>query len=157
MKSSLLLLPLAGLLSCQPKNQLPDAAARSMGKYTIQSYVMDGDTLFATNGINKYEVSDFYVEVTRLESSKVLVTKYYHRNKVPCSMSNQANVEEVGHAFKLTSDAIKPSLYEATISNGVFYERSVGMNVDSLMARLALDSLKSPYLPPYREIITVAK
>lgn len=50
MNKLLLLLVLIGLVSCQPKDQPSDVAARASGAYAVRSFVVDGDTLYSTSG-----------------------------------------------------------------------------------------------------------
>lgn len=162
-----LLLPLcfAGLVGCQPKDEPSDVAARASGAYAIQSYVVDGDTLYSIGGKNKLGVKDFYIRVGRKTSDTVVVEYAQNRSTVP--LANFTNipvsggrilyVEEKNGKFQLASYAKAPFVYESNIDGNRFYERTVGYNVDSLEARWRFDSLKSPYNPPLREIIISAQ
>ena len=160
-----LLLPLIGLLSCQPEDQPSDTAARASGNYAIQSYVVNGDTVYSTSGKNKLGVRDFYIRVGRKASDTVAVE--YTQNwstlpvanfsSIPVTGARIVYIEEKGGKFQLASYAKAPFVYESSIDGNRFYERTVGYNIDSLEARWRFDSLKSPYIPPLREIIISAQ
>lgn len=165
MNKLLLLSSLIGLFGCQPEDQPSDAAARASGTYAIQSYVVNGDTVYSTSGINKLGVSDFSIRVGRKTSDTVAVEYAQNRSTLP--VANFTNIpvtgarivyiEEKGGRFQLASYANAPFVYESSIDGNRFYERTVGYDVDSLEARWRFDSLKSPYTPPLREIIISAQ
>ena len=161
----LLLLSCTVFLGCQPKNEPSDVATRASGLYAVQSYIVDGDTLYSANGTNKIGASNFYIGVSRKASDTVLVS--YGRNANSLYISNSNNlplggarvvrVDEVNGNFRFSNGTPPPFVYESTIDGNRFYERTTGYNVDSLEARWRLDSLKSPYKPPIREIIISAQ
>ncbi|AKD54590.1 hypothetical protein [Spirosoma radiotolerans] len=165
MNKLFLLLALTGLFSCQPEDQPADVAARASGAYVIQSYVVNGDTVYSTSGINKLGVSNFSIRVGRKASDTVAVEYAQNRSTLP--VANFSNIpvtgtrivyiEEKGGKFQLSSYEKAPFVYESSIDGNRFYERTVGYNVDSLEARWRFDSLKSPYTPPLREIIISAQ
>ncbi len=165
MRRILLLLAFTSFFGCQPKNEPSDVAARASGTYTVQLYVVDGDTLYSTSSKNKLGVSSFYIGVNRKASDTVIVS--YGRNASSLYVSNPNNlplsgervvrVDEMNGNFRLSNGTRPPFVYESTIEGNRFYERTTGYNVDSLEARWRLDSLKSPYNPPIREIIISAQ
>ncbi len=157
MKSLLFLLASVGLLNCQSKDDPTDTAARASGRYIVQVYRVDGDTLLSTKGINKLGVSNYYIEVSRLAADSVQVMNFYSKNGSQCGIGSNAHIQDVNGTFQLSASVNAPSMYQSTIQNGVFYQRTVGMNVDSLNARWQLDSLKSSYKVPYREVIISAQ
>ena len=162
-----LLIPLffVGLFSCQPEDEPSDVAARASGSYAIQSYVVNGDTVYSASGKNKLGVSNFSIRVGRKASDTVAVEYAQNRSTLP--LANFSNIpvtgarivyiEQKGSKFQLASYAKAPFVYESSIDGNRFYERTVGYNVDSLEARWRFDSLKSPYTPPLREIIISAE
>ncbi|QDK81016.1 hypothetical protein EXU85_21325 [Spirosoma sp. KCTC 42546] len=124
----LLLLCFSGFLSCQPKDTTPnDVAARAAGKYVIQSYVLNGDTLYTSKGINKLGVSEFYIIVDRKGPDSVRIGSVY---KTIGEAGSQIHIKDVGvsetnGSFQLTAATSAPQLYECRIEGNAFYERSV--------------------------------
>lgn len=168
MNKLLLLFSSIGFLSCQPKDQLPsDAAARASGAYAVQLYVVDGDTLYSTNSNkNKLGISNFYIGVSRKTADTVMIsyaenlstTAIANLTNMPLGVSRLARVDETNGKFIIVGgDNRAPLAYESSIDGIRFYERTVGFNVDSLEARWRLDSLKSPYKPPLKEVIITAQ
>lgn len=165
MKKLLIPLCFVGLFGCQPKDEPSDMAARASGVYAVQFFVVDGDTLYSPNGKNKLGVNNFYVGVSRKAPDSVQVS--YPKNVpnsfvldigvVPVGGIRIVNIAETGGKFQLFNSIKAPSIYESTIDGNRFYERTVGPNLDSLKARLLFDSLRSPYVPPMREIIISAQ
>ena len=165
MKKQLLLLLSIGFLGCQPKDEPSDVAGRASGNYAVQFYIVDGDTLYSTNGKNKLGVDNFYVGVSRKASDMVAVS--YAQNvpnsfvvnlgTVPISGIRIVRVDEMGGKFQLSGGTGSSFIYESSIDGNRFYERTTGFNTDSIEARFRFDSLKSPYTPPVREIIISAQ
>jgi hypothetical protein len=165
MNKLLLLLLLIGLVSCQPKDQPSDVAARASGAYAVRSFVVDGDTLYSTSGKNKLGISNFYIGISRKASDTVAVS--YAKNVpnsfvldigiVPVGGIRIVSIAEVSGKFRLFNGTKAPFVYESSIDGNRFYERTIGYNMDSLAVRLGLDSLRSPYTPPLREIIISAE
>ena len=162
-----LLLLSIGSFGCQPNDQLPtDTAARAAGAYAIQSYVVDGDTLYSAKGINKLGLTNFYIGLSRQSADTVLIS--YAQNlgtvaianlsKTPLGVSRRAHVADINGKFVIVGgDNRVPFVYESSIDGGRFYERTVGYNVDSLEARWRLDSLKTPYSPPLKSVVITAQ
>ena len=127
MKKLLLFLSFIGLVSFQPKDQPSDVAARAAGKYIVQAYVVNGDTLYTSKGINKIGVSDFYVIVDRKGPDSVRVGCFYTKSGfVPASALRDVGVSETNGKFQLTTRTDPLSAYEGRIEGNTFYERSVG-------------------------------
>ena len=144
-------------LGCQREEGPVDTAARAAGKYLVEYYIVDQDTLWSARGINKLGVSDFHIEISRVSADSVLITHRSVRNGSSSGFSVYSRIEVVDGVFRLANHQNPPYLHESTIAGGVFYERSVNMNVDSLMKRWEYDSLKSPYEIPLREVVLSAR
>lgn len=156
MNKLLSLLSFVGLIGCQPKDQPGDVAARASGRYPVNFYVVDRDTLLSS-GINKLGLTNYHIEVSRVGPNSVRVMTNYTKNGLSCGVGKDVRIEEVNGIFRLSASLNAPSIYEGKIEGGVFYERTVGMNVDSLNSRWLIDSLKSPYSPLLRETIISAQ
>ena len=165
MRMLLIPLYLVVLLGCQPKNEPLDVAARVSGAYAVQAYVIDGDTLYSSRGINKLGVTNFFVGVSRRTADTVAIS--YPQNipnsfvvnlgTVPIGGIRIVTISEVSGKFQLSDGTKSPFVYESSIDGNRLYERTIGYNIDSLEARFRFDSLKSPYNPPLREIIISAQ
>lgn len=120
------LLLLGSLSSCEPADQFNDVAARASGRYAIQSYVLNGDTLYKSRGVNKLGVSEFYVVVDRKGPDSVRVGSVYKTSSETGSHTHikDVGVSETNGVFTLTS-AISTKLYEGRIEGDVFYEKSL--------------------------------
>ena len=158
MNKLLLLLSFTGLVSCQPKDQPVDAAARASGKYTVQSYVVFGDTLYTINGINKIGVSDFYIVVGRRGPDSAQVSSVYMKNGSPGRIVfiKEVGVSETNGTFQLsfgtnTTSGLK---YESRIDGNVFRERTEG---GGLLIPPVSGSLISTNDPALKDIIISAK
>ena len=157
MKKIFLLLAFIGLIGCQPKNEPSDVATRASGRYSVQYYVVDGDTLLSTKGINKLGLSSYYIDISRVGPDSVSVINYSTKNGSDCGIGGFAHVVEVNGKFQLSANVGSRDVYESSIRDGLFYQRTVGMNVDSLKKHWDIDSLKVPYNVPNREVIISAK
>lgn len=165
MRKLLILLYLAGLFGCQPRNEPTDVAARASGAYAVQSFIVDGDTLYSSNGTNKLGVNNFYLGVSRKAADTVAISYpgnlpnsfVVNLGTVPIGGIRIVNIADVNGKFRLSNKTKAPFVYESSIDGNRFYERTIGYNIDSLEARWRLDSLKSAYNPPLREIIISAQ
>ncbi|RYF75992.1 MAG: hypothetical protein EOO39_06170 [Cytophagaceae bacterium] len=127
MQKLLLFLSLLSFISCQQNQDMPnDVAARASGRYTVQSYIVFGDTMYAINRINKIGVSDFYVIVDRKGPDSVRVGTFYTRKSLPIRFLKDVRVVETKGTFQLSANNYVPSGYEGKIDGNSFYERSVG-------------------------------
>ncbi len=127
MQKLLLCLTLLSFVSCQQNQDTPkDVAARASGRFTVQSYVVFGDTMYAINRINKIGVSDFYVIVDRKGPDSVRVGTFYTRKSLPVRFLKDVRVVETKGAFQLSASNYVPANYEGKIDGNSFYERSVG-------------------------------
>ena len=127
MNKLLFFLSFIGLVSCQGNDQPSDVAARASGKYIVQAYVVNGDTLYSPKGINKIDVRDFYVQVDRKEPDSVRVGVFYTKNGFnPTIALRDVGVSETNGTFQLTAKTDPLSAYEGRIEGNTFYERSVG-------------------------------
>ena len=125
-----LLLPLMLLsfLACQPKESVPnDVAARASGRYTVQTYILNGDTLYSAEGVNKIGVSEFYIIVSRKNSDSLRVGSVYKKMGDIGSITfiKDVGVSESNGVFQLSTKIKSPALYESRITTNTFYERSV--------------------------------
>lgn len=153
------------IFGCQPKDEPMDVAGRAAGRYAIQFYVVDGDTLFSINGKNKLVLKQHYIDVGRKSSDTVVVEygqnlnslPFVNFSNVPVGGARVVQIEELRDRIRLFTGTKAPFLYESSIQGGRFYEPSIGYNIDSLKARLTFDSLRSPYTPPLREITISAQ
>lgn len=124
-----LLLPLVVLsfIACQHKESIPnDAAARASGRYIVQTYIVNGDTLYSSKGVNRIGVSVFYILVDRKKSDSVRVGSVYKKNGDAGSITHikDVGVSENNGVFQLSAELRTPELYESKITNNSFYERS---------------------------------
>lgn len=152
MKRVLFLLLAFKLVGCQPSGQPTDTATRASGKYNVQHYLVNGDTLWSRAGVNKTGWSDYYIQISPKASSEVEVSDYVSKNGSFCGTGSYYSVVEKEGLFRISSNLNPPSSYQATIDNGLLNIQSTGMDIDSLNKRYALDSLKSPYKAPLRRI-----
>lgn len=153
----LFLLPFICLLSCRQKDLPSDAASRASGVYTVQSYVVDGDTLYSTNGKNMLRADDFRVEIDRKSPDSVAIAFSLFRN-LKSPPSRIVHVDEMGRRFEFSDSIKSPFVYESRIDGNKFYERTVSYNADTLYARWHLDSLKNPFDPvPLKEVVITAQ
>lgn len=165
MRKLLIPLSLVGLVGCQPTNEPSDVAARASGAYAVQAYVIDGDTLYSSNGRNLLGVTNFFIGISRRTADTVAVSYpqslpnsfVVNLGTVPIGGLRIVNINEVSGKFQLSDGTKGPFVYESRIDGNRFYERTIGYNIDSLEARFRLDSLKRPYKPPLREIIISAQ
>lgn len=125
MNKLLSLLLLGFLASCERKNPIDDTAARASGRYAIQSYVVNGDTLYKSRGINRLGASEFYVIIDRKGPDSVRIGSVY---KTTGDMRSQTHIKDAGISetngvFTLKS-AVSTQLYEGRIEGGTFFEKS---------------------------------
>lgn len=127
MNKLLLFLSFIGLVSCQSNDQPSDVAARASGKFIVQAYVVNGDTLYTSKGINKIGVSDFYIQVDRKVPDSVRVGIFYTKNGFnPTIAIRDVGVSETNGTFQLTTKTDPLSAYEGRIEGNTFFERTVG-------------------------------
>jgi hypothetical protein len=100
-------------------------AARASGRYTVQFYVLNGDTLYTSKGINKIGVSEFYVVVDRKGPDSVRVGSIYKKIGDAGSFNHikDVGVSETNGTFQL-SVLVGSSTYESRIEGSNFYERT---------------------------------
>ena len=149
MKKLILLLSVLGFLSCQRKEDIPnDVAARASGQYAVQSYVVNGDTLYTSKGINKIGVSEFYIVVDRKKPDSVRVGSFYKKTGEAglISITKDVGVSETNGTFQLSSRISAPAIYESRITDNAFYERTVGNGVFVLPPAYVLKTPPNPAL-----------
>lgn len=156
-----LFLPLLFLsfLACEPKENVPnDVAARASGRFAVQTYILNGDTLYTSKGINKIGVSEFYIIVDRKKSDSVRVGSVYKKTGDPGSITHikDVGVSESNGVFQLSAELRTPSLYESTITANTFYERSVKGGPGVLVVPAGY-SLKTPNDPTQEGVIISAQ
>ncbi|CAN5501481.1 hypothetical protein BH09BAC4_BH09BAC4_18190 [soil metagenome] len=127
MNKLILFLSFIGLVSCQADNQPSDVAARASGKFVVKYYVVNGDTLYSAKGVNKIDVSDFYVQVDRKEADSVRVGIFYTKNGFNPTMAlRDVGVSETNGKFQLSARTEPLSTYEGRIEGNTFYEHTEG-------------------------------
>ena len=81
MKKLLLFASFVGLLGCDPPIDQPsDAAGRASGRYAVQAYVVDGDTIYSATGTNRFGIREFYVAVGRVAPDSVAVSTVHTKD-----------------------------------------------------------------------------
>lgn len=127
MKNFLLLLPFLGLWGCEQTEKPTDVAARASGRFAVQSYVVNGDTLYTSRGVNKIGVSEFYIIVDRKKPDSVRVGSVYKQTGAAGSFTHikDVGVSETSVGFQLSAQTGAVSIYECRIEGNTFYERAV--------------------------------
>lgn len=156
-----LLLPLLflGFFGCQHKESVPnDVAARASGRYTVLTYSINGDTLYASKGVNKIGVSEFYIVVDRKKSDSVRVGSVYKKigDVGVAIQTKDVGVSESNGVFQLSTGSRAPALYESKITANTFYERSVNGAPGVVVVPLGY-SFKTPSNPSQEGIIISAQ
>lgn len=149
MNKLLLLLPFIGLFSCQPKENLPtDVAARASGRYAVQYYVLNGDTLYTSKGINRIGVSEFCIVVDRKGPDSVRVGSVYKDKAGSFNHIKDVGVREMNGTFQLSAPTAAPAFYESRIEGNAFYERTArgGPSLFVLPPSYSLNSPANPAL-----------
>ena len=129
MKKLLLSVSFLGGLSCQPEEEpFTDVAARAAGQYQIQAYVLNGDTLYTSTGVNKIGVSEFYIVLGRIKPDSVRISTVYRKQGEPgiINLLKTAGVREVNGTFQLSTYSGTSSRYEGRIQGASLYERTLG-------------------------------
>jgi hypothetical protein len=156
-----LLLPLVLLscLACQPKESVPnDVAARASGRFEVQTYVINGDTLYSNQGVNKIGVSEFYVLVDRKKSDSVRVGVVHKKigDAGVTTHIKDVGVSERNGVFQLSAGYRTPAFYESEITTTTFFERSVNSGSSIFIVPLGY-SIKKPNDPAQEGIIISAR
>ena len=156
-----LLLPLLSLifLACQPNETVyTDMAARASGRYIVQSYVINGDTLYSNKGINKIGISEFYIIVDRKESDSVRVGSAYKKigDAGVITHIKDLGISETNGVFQLSAGLTGPALYESKIAADSFYERSVNGAPGVVVVPIGY-SFKTPNNPSQEGVIISAQ
>lgn len=129
MKKLLLSVCFLGCLACQPKEEVfTDLAARAAGQYQIQAYVLNGDTLYTSKGVNKIGVSEFYIVLSRIKPDSVrLATVYRKQGEIArINLLKTVGVREINGTFQLSTNTATSSGYEGRIQGASLYERTLG-------------------------------
>jgi hypothetical protein len=156
MKSLILLLPFLVFFACKPREIPNDVAARASGKYIVQSYTVNGDTLYTSNGINKIGIKEFYISVGRTKPDSLQVVTFCKNNgDTGASLFKYVGVSEVNGGFRLTAPTTS-SAYESSITDNVFYER-MAIGGGAYLMVLPGYSLKSPNSPAVEGVIISAE
>lgn len=126
MNKLLLFLSFIGLLSCQPDDQPTDVAARASGRFAVQTYILNGDTLYTSAGVNKINVSEFYIIVDRKKPDSVRIGSAYRKiGDAGVVMSiKDVGVSETNGTFQLSAPPTVSLDYESRIDGNAFYERT---------------------------------
>lgn len=127
MRYTLLFALTMGLFSCD-RTELPDdAAARAAGEYQVQSYVINGDTLYGAGRIDKIGLSKFYISVGRktADSLNVRLTIQKTADAGQIVFSRKVGFREAGGAYELHLPQTTPNDYQSSINHGVFEEKTV--------------------------------
>lgn len=158
MNKLLLLLSFIGLLSCQPEDQPNDVAARASGRFAVQSYVVNGDTLYTSTGVNKINVREFYIVVDRKTPDSVRVGSVYIKIGEGGSHTHikDVGVRETNGTFQLSYLPTVSSDYESSIDGNAFYERS-GLGKGGIIILSPPYILKSPTNPALEGVFISAK
>jgi hypothetical protein len=156
-----LLLPLLSLsfLACQPNEPVyTDVAARAAGRYVVQSYVINGDTLYSSRGINKIGISEFYVIVDRKNPDSVRVGSVYKKTGDAGSVTSikDVGVSEINGAFQLSARPTATSIYESRITANSFYERTAKGGFGIIIIPPGY-SIKTPIDPTLEGVIISAQ
>ncbi len=117
-------------------------AARASGRFAVQFYVVNGDILYTNTGINKINVSEFYILIDRKKPDSVRVGSVY---KATGDLGSQIYIKDVGvretsGTFQLMAPPTVSSDYESSIDGNTFYERT-GL-VPTLTMMIGLSYLK---------------
>ena len=150
MNKLLLLVSFICLVGCEPEEQPNDVTARASGRYAVQFYVLNGDTLYTSKGINKIGVSEFYIVVDRKTPDSVRVASVYKKIGDGGSVTHlkDVGVSELNGTFQLSAPTFSPSTYESRIEENTFYERTTrgGPSVFVLPPSFSLISPTNPAL-----------
>ena len=113
---------LGSCIGCRQGMMIDDTAARLSGQYVVQSYVVNGDTLFVSAGVNKIDVKEFYIFIDRKVPDSVYISTSFKRIGATHGVrfTKDVGVREVNGVFQLSAS---PD-YEGSIANHTFYERS---------------------------------
>lgn len=156
MNKLLILLSLGFLLSCEGEDQPNDVAARASGRYAVQSYVLNGDTLYTSKGVNKVGVSEFYIVVDRKNPDTVQVRSVYRDKLGSVNHIKDVSVSEMNGTFRLSASTAVPQFYESRIEGNAFYERAARGGPGVFILPLSY-SLKPPVDPALEGTIIVAE
>ncbi|PSL31549.1 hypothetical protein [Dyadobacter jiangsuensis] len=122
-----LLLPLLLLVlgACDKGHLIDDDAARLRGEYSVQSYVVNHDTLFSAGRINKIDVTDFKVNVSRKSADSLSIWYSWIRKSKPNAvLIRQLRLSGKDDQYQLARSSAPPLFYEGTISRGVYTEHT---------------------------------
>ena len=155
MNKLLLLLPFIGLVGCQQPEQPTDVAARASGRFAVQSYAFNGDTLYSSGGINKLGVSDLYIVVDRKGPDSVRVGGFAVKNGGTSRFLRDVGVQESNGTFRLTQSNSTTMTYDSRIEGDRFYERSTGGGWLELPSPSY--TVKTPADPAQKGIIILAQ
>ncbi len=156
--NKLIILSFIGLVSCQPDDLPNDVAARAAGRFAVQSYVVNGDTLYTSMGINKIGVSEFYIIVDRKKPDSVRVGSAYKKiGDAGIVMSiKDVGVSETNGTFQLTAPPTVSSDYESSIDGNTFYEHT-GLGNGGVIVFPLSYVLKKPNDPALEGVFISAK
>ena len=159
MNKLLLFLSFIGLLSCQPEDQPTDVAARASGRFAVQSYVVNGDTLYTSSGINKIGVSEFFIAVDRKKPDSVRVGSVYKKigDAGSIDFAKVVGVRETNGTFQLVAPSTVSSAYESSIDGNSFYERTSLGKGGGIIVLAPSYVLKKPIDPAQEGVFISAK
>lgn len=133
MKKWILLLLLGSCLGCKQRMMFDDMAARLSGQYVVESYIINGDTLYARGRINKIDIKEFFIYIDRkAPDSLYIVTSYKFIGEKDNNtrFTRNAGVKEVNGSFQLSNS----SGYESSITDHTFHERTgLGKGADIII------------------------
>lgn len=147
------------LFSCERTEQPNDVAARASGRYAIQSYTLNGYTLYTSKGVNKLSFSEFYIIVDRKGPDSVRIGSVYKKigNGGSHTHIKDVGVVETNGTFQLTAATATPQLYESRIEGNAFYEKAVRGGPSIFVLPSSSYSIKAPTDPTLEGIIITAR
>lgn len=129
MKRLILLLLLGSCIGCQmevKQIKFDDVAGRASGRYVVNSYVINGDTLYSNSGINKINAQEFYIDLGRKKPDSLQMSIHFREIGATSSANfiKYVGVSETNAVFRLALPTGAPSGYKGSITNNTFYERT---------------------------------
>ncbi len=150
--SALFSLTLA-LFACDSTELPDDAAARAAGDYQVQSYVVNGDTLYSAGRTDKIGLSKFYISVGRKTADMLYVRLTVQKIGDPGVMAfvRKVGFREAGGTYELNLPQTTPDDYQSSISQGLFEEKTA-LGAFAFIMLPPLYSLPEPRDPALRGV-----
>lgn len=139
MKRLILLLLLGSFVGCQTEVKeikFDDMAGRVSGRYVVNSYVINGDTVYSSSGTNKIKAEEFYIYLTRIKSDSLQMSLHFKETGATSSPTfiKYIGVNETNGVFQLSLPGNASSDYEGTITDNTFSERT-GLGVGGFLIK----------------------